>query len=62
MNTNKVVKLTAFTATYNGKKIQRFVWCEYIDGKAYMSVEQLDNILKEEFGNMPRGVTFTIGN
>jgi hypothetical protein len=61
MNTNKVYKLTAFTATYNGKKIQRFIMCEYIDDKAYMTPKQLEKIFKEQFGWMPRGVTFTVG-
>jgi hypothetical protein len=61
MNTSPVMKLTAFTATYNGKHVQRFIMCEYIDDKAYISLEQLDKILSEEFGIVPRGVTFTIG-
>lgn len=45
----------------NGKHIQRFVMCEYINDKAYISYEQLDKILKEEFGSVPaKGVTFSI--
>ncbi len=55
------MKLTAFTATWNGKKVQRFVWCEYVDDKAHMTVEQFDKILNEEFGLIPRGATFSIG-
>lgn len=61
MNTNKIMKLTAFSATWNGKKIQRFIMCEYVDGKAILSVSQLDKILKEEFGSIAKGATFTIG-
>lgn len=61
MNTNNVIKLTAFSVTWNGKKVQRFIMCEYVNDKAVMSMEQLNKILNEEFGSLPRGTTFSIG-
>jgi predicted phage tail protein len=54
-------KLTAISVTYKNKRVTKFVQCEYVNGKAILSQEQLNRILSDAFGTIPRGATYSIG-
>lgn len=52
-------KLTAVTITYNGKKLQEFLWLQYDQGRAVMGNSQLNGLLDRM--KVPRGATYSIG-
>jgi len=54
-----IVKLTAVTITYEGKKCQEFILCRHEAGRAILSQERLNKMLDKM--KVPRGGTYTVG-
>lgn len=57
--TNSNTKLTAVTARKNGRKVQCFLQCEMVNGKAFLSPEQQAGIEKKL--GIQMGQSYTIG-
>lgn len=54
-------KLTLISIIYRNVRKSVFVMLNYIDGKAKVSGEEMNKILTDLFGYLPRGVTYSIG-
>lgn len=59
LSLNYQTKLTAVTASHNGRKVQMFVQCYMINGKAFLTGDMVTAI--ETKLNVRHGDAYTIG-